>query len=228
MSDPSAGLGEWADVDDEPPAGTAAAEPAPAAGVLGGVDVAGLAASVLDETVAEEVRRQVRKQVSVVVADAVAAALTPERLAEIRSKAAEAALAELSPDPAAPEESAEQPAELYYGSTDQFVREMIVPVFRRQVGERAARRWAAEWWRDAEAIIRLEALWRSWEHLRLDPATGTSVWLRDHADHHLAVLMDPDGPFKKSVDEARPGEPLPYAAPPEGLFPDVRDGADTP
>lgn len=59
-------------------------------------------------------------------------------------------------------------------------------------------------------------------HLRLDPVTGVSVWLRDHADHHLAVLMDPDGPFKKSVDEARPGESLPYTAQPEGLFSDVR------
>ena len=222
MSDVSAGLGEWADVDDLAADGTAAAaDPAP--GLVGSVDVAGLAASVLDETVAEEVRRQVRKQVSLVVADAVAAALTPERLAEVRSQATEVAAAELSPEPVGAGESAEQPPELYYGSIDQFVREMIVPVFRRQVGERAARRWAAEWWRNAEAIIRLEALWRSWEHLRLDPATGISVWLRDHADHHLAVLMDPDGPFKKSVDEARPGEPLPYTAPPEGLFPDLRD-----
>ncbi len=177
----------------------------------------------LDETVAEEVRRQVRKQVLVVVADAVAATLTPERLAEVRSKAAEVAAAELSPEPVATVES----AELYYGSTDQFVREMIVPVFRRQVGERAARRWAVERWRDAEAIIRLGALWRSWEHLRLDPATGMSVWLRDHADHHLAVLMDPNGPFKKSTDEARPGEPVPHTARPEGLFPTCAGGLTT-
>jgi hypothetical protein len=42
----------------------------------------------------------------------------------------------------------------------------------------------------------LEALWRSWEHLRLDPATGVSVWLRDHLDHHMGVLLDADGPFK--------------------------------
>ncbi|WP_216666160.1 DUF4913 domain-containing protein [Actinomyces faecalis] len=27
---------------------------------------------------------------------------------------------------------------------------------------------------------------RSWEHPRQDPATGMSVWLRDHADHHMA------------------------------------------
>lgn len=54
-----------------------------------------------------------------------------------------------------------------------------------------------------------------------------SVWLRDHADHHLAVLMDPDGPFKKSVDETRPGEPLPCTAPPEGLFPDARNAGSS-
>ena len=79
------------------------------------------------------------------------------------------------------------------------MRDFIVPVFSRQVGDRAARRWAAECRRHPEAIVRLEALWRSWEHLRLDPATGMSVWLRDHADHHLGVLWDPDGPFAKST-----------------------------
>lgn len=112
--------------------------------------------------------------------------------------------------------------ELYYGSFDEFVREMIVPIFRRRVGERAPARWAADWWHYPEAVMRLEALWRSWEALRLDPALGLSLWMRDHADHHLAVLMSPEGPFAKSSDEAKVGDPLPYTAPPEGLFPDVR------
>lgn len=119
----------------------------------------------------------------------------------------------------------EDPAELYYGSVDEFVREQIVPVFRRRVGERASYRWAADWWRYPEAVIRLEALWRSWEALRLEPALGMSVWLRDHADHHLSVLMSPDGPFARSTAESRHGEPLPYEPPPQGLFPDVRLGA---
>ncbi|WNB87499.1 DUF4913 domain-containing protein [Cellulomonas sp. ATA003] len=68
----------------------------------------------------------------------------------------------------------------------------------------------------------MDALWRSWEQLRLDPATGMSIWLRDHADHHMRMLMDPEGPFATSTDSNRPGEPLPYEAPPAGLFPDVR------
>ncbi|WP_029212102.1 DUF4913 domain-containing protein [Arsenicicoccus bolidensis] len=114
---------------------------------------------------------------------------------------------------------------LYYGSVDEFVREFVCPTFRRNVGEegRADYRWSARWWESAEAIIRLEAMWRAWEHLRLDPATGMSVWLRDHADHHLGVLMSPVGPWALSRDTAGADEPLPYEAPPACLFPDVRD-----
>lgn len=113
---------------------------------------------------------------------------------------------------------------LYYGSVDEFVREFVCQVFRRNVGEegRADYRWSARWWESAEAIARLEAMWRAWEHLRLDPATGTSVWFRDHADPHLAVLMSPTGPWARSKDTAGPSDPLPYEAPPDGLFPDVR------
>ena len=82
-------------------------------------------------------------------------------------------------------------------------------------------------------MVRLEALWRSWEFLRRDPSTGMSVWLRDHADHHMSVLMDPDGPFAGAdataeANHCRHGEPLPYERPPEGLFPDVRQNNPTP
>ncbi len=74
-------------------------------------------------------------------------------------------------------------------------------------------------------MIRLEALWRAWEHLRQDPSTGMSVWWRNHADHHMAVLMDPDGPFAGAegpTNMCKRGEPLPYVAPPPGMFIDVR------
>lgn len=220
-------LGEW---DDDDQLTDVVLEDAPPATVGGlPIDVAGLAQGVLDDLIASEVRAQVRKVVAPLVAEAVAHALTPERLDELRERAAAATLAELVPDEDAvgvqePEQE-NAPPPLYYGSVDEFVRDFLVPVFSRQVGDRAARRWSAEWWRNPEAIVRLEALWRSWEHLRLDPATGMSVWLRDHADHHLGVLWDTEGPFAKSTDQARPGDPLPYTAPPEGLFPDVRVAA---
>lgn len=121
-----------------------------------------------------------------------------------------------------------EPSTLVFGSVDEFVREQLRVTYSRVVGPggRAQRRWAAQWWKYPEAIARLEALWRSWEHLRLDGAIGSSVWWRDHLDHHMAVLMSVDGPFAESTDQNRPGDPLPYEAPPAGMFPDVRvDGA---
>ena len=114
------------------------------------------------------------------------------------------------------------PPALYYGSVDEFVREYLRHVYRRRIDGRN-RVWAARWWEHDEAVIRLEALWRAWEHLRLDPSTGMSVWWRDHADYHMAVLMDENGPFAGAeVTPTKKGDPLPYEAPPPGLFPDVR------
>lgn len=120
------------------------------------------------------------------------------------------------------EEEREKEPELYYGSVDEFVREVILPMYRRKVGSRGSRRWSAQWWRNAEAVARLEALWRAWENLRLEGATGMSTWWRDHADYHMNILFDPEGPFGRSEDENKPGAPLPYDPPPPGLFRDVR------
>ncbi|HAS31670.1 MAG TPA: DUF4913 domain-containing protein [Microbacterium sp.] len=113
--------------------------------------------------------------------------------------------------------------ELVYGSVDEFVREYLRHMYTRPVGGGNARyRWAAEWWRFPEAVARIEGLWRAWEHLRQDPATGSSTWWAEHADHHMPILLSPDGPFARSTDSCEPGEPLPYTAPPAGWFPDMR------
>ena len=118
---------------------------------------------------------------------------------------------------------AESPPRLHYGSVDEFVREYLRNVYQRKIsGDGRNRIWAAEWWKYDEAVIRLEALWRAWEHLRQDPSTGMSVWWRDHADHHMPALMDTSGPFASSPDTTSKNEPLPYEAPPPGMFPDVR------
>jgi len=111
---------------------------------------------------------------------------------------------------------------LFFGSVDEFVRERLRYTYSRRVGPQGPNRWAAEWWRYPEAISRLDALWRSWEALRLEPTFGMSVWWRDHADHHMRMLMAPEGPFAESRDQNGQGEPLPYMAPPQGMFVDVR------
>lgn len=146
---------------------------------------------------------------------------------------------------AAPAAAAAPPAvdepQLFFGSVDEFVREKLRYTYIRKVSANGAYRWAADWWRYPEAISRLDALWRAWEALRLEGTFGMSIWWRDHADHHMRMLMAPDGPFANSRDTnevdpgvaakalvgkttgERPIGPLPYTAPPAGMFVDVRE-----
>ncbi|MFT2753375.1 DUF4913 domain-containing protein [Clavibacter sp. Sh2088] len=103
-----------------------------------------------------------------------------------------------------------------HADLDAFVRGFLAPAYRREVSPRGESRWDPEWWRHPEAVARLEALWLAWEALRLEGATGMSVWWRDHADYHLAVLMGPTGPFARSSATTEAGEPLPCAPLPGG------------
>lgn len=100
---------------------------------------------------------------------------------------------------------------LVYRSVTEFVGGLLAPTYYRKIDGRTAT-WCPEWPRHPEAVVRLEALWRAWEHLRHDPALGMSVWLRDHLDHHLPILLDVTGPFRGCSPERghQPGaRPLP-------------------
>ena len=192
-------LGEW-DTPDPPTTtpGTTAAGAAP------------LVARIVTDTITD----RLADIVVPVVDDALAAVLADPNTVDQLHAGARAAINQLLAEP---------PLEpgLRYRSVDEFVRALVIPVFRRNVGPRAEARWSARWWESAEAIMRLEAMWRAWEALRHDPATGISGWLRDHADHHMAVLLSPTGPFARSQDQAKTTDPLPYPPPPAGLFPPV-------
>ena len=191
-------LGEW----DTP-------DPATTTGL--GTQAAG-AAPLVVRIVTDAIADRLADIVVPVVDDALATALADPGTLDQLQAGTRAAVAGLLAAPPAP-------PQLYYRSVDEFVRALIIPVFRRNVGPRAENRWSAGWWESAEAIMRLEAMWRAWEALRNDPATGISHWLRDHADHHMAVLLSPTGPFARSQDEAKTTDPLPYTPPPDGLFP---------
>lgn len=84
--------------------------------------------------------------------------------------------------------------ELVFDSAEEFLFKQLLPTYVRNVDGDTAK-WCIEWYYHPEAVARIEALWSSWEHLRLDAAVGASVWWRDHADHHMRALMDPQGPF---------------------------------
>ncbi len=157
--------------------------------------------------------------------------MTPTDLAELDARLArlessyealEEALAVPSPPPgstgpAAAAGSAEAAPEPLYPNVEAWVAGWFAPTFARRLG---TTRWCASWWRHAEAIVRLEALWRSWEALRLDPAFGMATWLRDHLDPQRAVLMGDAGPFQACEgDEHNPPPELPVIPAPAGYWP---------
>lgn len=164
-------------------------------------------------------------------ADRVAAAEAVAKAERARDRAAgklrhtkAAVAAEMAALLAAPDDAASGASSTYYGSVDEWMRRWMLPTYRRITkGGQGGVLWRADWWRSAEALSRLDAMWRAWEHLRLDPATGMSVWWRDHADPHMGVLLSADGPFKNhraaEGGTNRAGEQLPYDAPPPGFFP---------
>lgn len=129
-----------------------------------------------------------------------------------------------------PEQEEQPEPELVFGSTAQWVENFLLPMYRRNMAPNGAGslNWCPQWWQHAEAIIRLEALWRAWEHLRLDGKTGMSVFMKDHLDHHMPVLMDGSGPFDGcSQERGHLGppdglKPFPVTPAPLELFPDVR------
>lgn len=124
-------------------------------------------------------------------------------------------LADRAPD----DEAEEDPPQLHFPTLDRFVEDYLVQIYRRDLEEKNLR-WCSEWWQHGEAIARLEALWRSWELLRLDPGEGGSNWWLGHCDPHMAKLLSENGTFRhcRTGHAANRSKPLPATPPPGGLF----------
>lgn len=80
-----------------------------------------------------------------------------------------------------------------FRSVDEWVDGYFLPVFRRPLGGEF--RWCSQWLDHAEARERLDALWRSWEALRVDEPAGMATWLTSLLDPQLPILMGRAGPF---------------------------------
>ncbi|RJQ66192.1 DUF4913 domain-containing protein [Pseudonocardiaceae bacterium YIM PH 21723] len=64
-------------------------------------------------------------------------------------------------------------------------------------GRRRGPRWCRRWWEHPDAAERLEAIYRTYQRLRVEEDdTWLSVFIRDHRDPHLRELTDPYGPFQ--------------------------------
>jgi hypothetical protein len=108
-----------------------------------------------------------------------------------------------------------RPFEPAYPSLEKWVTDHFAPTFARALTPTT--RWCAAWWDHAEAISRLEGLWRTWEVARLEPLAGIATWYRDYLDPQLAVLLSPTGPFHGcTADRHEAAKPLPLSLAPDG------------
>jgi len=110
----------------------------------------------------------------------------------------------------------------FYPDVAAFVAGFLAPTYAHDWSRYGSGdwHWCASWWLHVEAIVRLESLWMAWEHLRLDPTTGRSVWLLHHADPTMAALTSPAGPFVDCKPDAHVAPPaLVVTEPPPGMFP---------
>ncbi len=120
----------------------------------------------------------------------------------------------------------DEPAALVYDSAEEFLHQHLLPLYNRPLDSRNGK-WCAQWFLHAEAVSRVDALWRAWEHLRLDASTGLSVWWKDHADVHMAVLLSQKGPFYAcSSTRHNAPEPFPCEMAPEGWLPKASETPD--
>ncbi|MGW1807155.1 DUF4913 domain-containing protein [Streptomyces sp. NPDC002078] len=102
-----------------------------------------------------------------------------------------------------------EPPKPVYADLESWLRRHLAQVIRRRFG--GSLTWCSQWYRHAEAVSRLNAMWQEWEKAVVE---GTmSGWWLYHCDPHLNILMSKDhGPFMAcKPDEHRQLEPLPLA-----------------
>ncbi len=140
-----------------------------------------------------------------------------EALAVAREHVAGKTAAEESSSNTAGPVEGDQPKPFYDGP-EEFLHEQLLPLYNRILDTKNGK-WCRQWFLHPEAVSRVDALWRAWEHFRLDGTTGMSVWWKDHTDVHMAVLLSQKGPFHAcSSTRHNAPEPFPCDIAPEGWF----------
>ncbi|MEV6340949.1 DUF4913 domain-containing protein [Nocardia vinacea] len=178
----------------------------------------------VDEAVRRAVGAQVAEVAKKVAKSVLGQLLTDEVIAGMQQSAHTAITEALAPPTPQQQEAEAERKELHFKSVEDFVREYLAPCYAREVsrsGLEGQIRWCPMWHEHAEAVARLTAMWRAWEHLRHGEDVQMSQFWRDHADHHMAHLLDPKGPFEHcSVAKGHSDKlvPLPLEAAPPGAF----------
>ncbi|MDN6301726.1 MAG: DUF4913 domain-containing protein [Brevibacterium aurantiacum] len=95
--------------------------------------------------------------------------------------------------------------ELWYPNVDRFLHEFLLPSWRHTPGAK----WCRKWYLHAEAVSRLDALWRAYEAMRVGDPTGMAVWWRDYADPIMAALTSENGTFMSCDHRMDTHHPMP-------------------
>jgi hypothetical protein len=98
-----------------------------------------------------------------------------------------------------------------YEDPDEFYREYVAPTFQRDLGSGSDSVFCIAWTEHPEAVLIMDALWRSWEDCTLDDGRGLAYWLTMFAYPLLGRLMGERGPFDGCSDVTHKPrvEPLP-------------------
>ena len=100
-------------------------------------------------------------------------------------------------DPTDDEVEEVEQLETFYENVVEWVDEWLLPRYARNP---KTHKWDPQWFDYVEVVDRLEALWRSWEHFRLEGMTGMAVFFRDYLDPAMNVITSPEGPFWKAEE----------------------------
>jgi hypothetical protein len=80
-----------------------------------------------------------------------------------------------------------------HATVEDWVERYFRVIFQRPAGGEF--RWCQQWFEHPEAVVRLTALWTSWEALRDDQPNGLVTWLVGCLDPQLPALLGRSGPF---------------------------------
>lgn len=102
-----------------------------------------------------------------------------------------------------------------YPDVEAWVEAVYTTTFPRQ----GRARWCARWWAHPEAVLRLTALWQSWELARVQPGSGFADWLTRYLDPIHAQLISDEGPFSACTkDRHTDVKPWPVEFTPDGYW----------
>lgn len=96
-----------------------------------------------------------------------------------------------------------------------WVEHVYAPTYIRKITQ--TQRWCPSWWAHPEAIVRLTALWRTWEVARAsEDDTAMADWVRAYLDAINPVLLAADaGPFASCAPDRHSEQaPMPLTSPP--------------